>query len=193
MFTRYVLENPWPLGISLLAAAVILGWNALRGERPVLLKGAGVIALLGALILFTGAMVVTAGERARRVVLDVVAAAVAGDVRGAGAHFAPDATLSFGSPSNPGFSRSEIELRLDGLDDRYRIASNDVASLRAESAAPDLGVVYLACRTELVAAPVPVHTGWTIEVAPQEGGAWKISRVTWISIAGRSPTPELGR
>jgi hypothetical protein len=193
MFTRYVLENPWPLGIGLLAAALILAWTAVRGESAGRLKAAGVIALVGAAVLIAGAAVVTPGERARQVVLDVVAAAVAGDVSGAGAHFSSDATLAFGLVTNPGLPRAEIEWRIDQLDNRFRIASNDVTRLRAETAARDRGIVHLACRTELVALPVPVPTEWIIDVTRQADGTWKISRVTWTSMAGRSPTSDLGR
>ncbi len=193
MFTRHVLENPWPLGIGLLAAALILAWVAMRRESAGRLKAAGVIALVGAAVLIAGAAVVTPGERARKVVLAVVAAAVAGDVPGAGAHFSDDATLAFGLDTNPGLPRSEIEWRIDQLDDRFRIASNTVTRLRAETAASDRGVVQLGCRTELVAVPVPVPTEWIIEVTRQVDGAWKISRVTWTSIAGRAPASDLGR
>jgi hypothetical protein len=193
MFTRYVLENPWPLGIALLAAAVILAWTALRRESTARLRVAGLLALTGGAALFTGAAVVTPGEHARRVVLDVVAAAVAGDVAGAGARFSEDATLAFGSVTNPGLPREEIERRIDHLDGRYRIASNDVTGLRAETVARDQGTVRLGCRTVLEAAPVPVPTEWVIEVTRQSDGGWKVSRATWTSIAGRPPASDLGR
>jgi hypothetical protein len=190
-FTRYVLENPWPLGIVLFAVAVIAGWRAMRGGSG-RLGAAGVVAALGVAVLIAGAAVVTSGERARQVVLQVVDAAVAGDVGGASSLFAGDATLALGSTANPGFPREAIEQRLDHLDDRYRIDSNDVTTLRAYSTARQAAVVHLACRTVLAAVPVPVPTEWVVEVTRQDDGTWKISRVTWISIAGRSPTADLG-
>ena len=96
LFTRYVLENPYPLGFALLALAAVLGWTVLRGGRRERLVTAGILAVIGGGLLVVGAVVVTSGEHARRVVLDVVDAAVAGDVGTAGSLFADDATLALG-------------------------------------------------------------------------------------------------
>jgi hypothetical protein len=191
-FTRYVLENPYPLGILLVALAAGLAWTALRSQRPRRLRGAGVRAVLGAAGLLTGALVVTAGERARRVTLAVVEAAVAADVTGAAAHFADDARLSFGSPANPGLPRREIEARIDQLDGKYRIQANQVTMLRAYTEGPDRATVHLACYTTLQRGFGPAPTQWVLRVQRQDDGTWKIAHVTWISYAGHRPASDLG-
>ena len=192
LLTRYVLENPYPLGLLLVALAAGFAWTALRSERPQRLRPAAILAGLGAAVLLTGALVVTAGERARRVTMAVVEAAVAADVSGAAALFAEDARLAFGSSTNPGLPRRDIEARIDQLDGKYRIQSNQVTMLRAYTETSDRATVHLACRTTLERGFGPAPTQWVLRVQRQDDGTWKIAHVTWISYAGRSPASDLG-
>jgi hypothetical protein len=192
LFTRYVLENPYPVGLLLVALAAGLAWTALRSGRPQRLRTAGMLAVVGAGALLVGALVVTAGERARRVTLAVIEAAVAADVTGAAALFAADARLSFGSPANPGLPRGDIEGRIDQLDGKYRIQANRVTMLRAYTETSDRATVHLACSTTLERGFGPAPTQWVLRVQRQDDGAWKIAHVTWISYAGRSPASDLG-
>jgi hypothetical protein len=192
LITRYVLENPYPLGLLLVALAAGFAWTALRSQRPQRLRTAGVLAALGAAVLLTGVLVVTAGEQARRVTMAVVEAAVAADVSGAAALFAEDARLSFGSPTNPGLLRRAIESRIDQLDGKYRIQANQVTMLRAYTETSDRATVHLACRTTLERGFGPAPTQWVLRVQRQDNGTWKIAHVTWISYAGRSPASDLG-
>jgi ketosteroid isomerase-like protein len=192
LITRYVFENPYPAGLLLLALAAGFAWTALRSERPERLRVAGALAAIGAAILLIGALVVTAGERARRVTLAVVDAAVAGDVVAAGSYFADDARLAFGSPTNPGVPRRDIQSRIDQLDGKYRIQSNQVTMLRAYTESSDRATVHLACRTTLERGFGPTPTSWVLVVQRQDDGTWKISHVTWVALAGRSPGSDAG-
>ncbi|MHC4993030.1 MAG: hypothetical protein ACYTGC_18810 [Planctomycetota bacterium] len=187
LITRYVLENPLPLGLLLLAIAAGLAWTGLHAVDRRRLIAAGVVALVGAAVMAAGKAVVTPGEHARAVVLEVVDAAVAGDVRTAVAAFADDSALSLASPTNPGFPRDEIERRMQGLAGRYRIQSNRVTNLDAETVSSDRGVVDLSCVTELTLGFGPVPTRWTIQADRQPDGTWKISHVTWVTMATRTP------
>ena len=187
--TPYVLENPYPLGVLMLAVGAGLAWTALGAEDRRRLIIAGVLAALGAAILAVGAVIVTPGEHARRVVLEVVDAAVQADIPLATASFADDAVLSMGSPSNPGYSRDSIAQRMQGLAGRYRIASNRVTRLESSTESRQRGIVHLACRTELQLGFGPVPTSWVVQVDRQPDGTWKISRVTWVTLASRTP-PE---
>ena len=45
LFTQYVLENPYPLGVLLVALAAGFGWTALRSDRPQRLRTAGITAV----------------------------------------------------------------------------------------------------------------------------------------------------
>ncbi len=192
LFTRYVLENPYPLGVLLLALAAGFAWTALRSDRPQRLRPAGILGVVGAAVLLTGTLVATAGEHAGGVTVAVVVAAVAADVSGAAALFADDARLSFGSPTNPGLPRGDIEARIDQLDGKYRIQSNQVTMLRAYTETSDRATVHLACFTTLERGFGPAPTQWVLRVQRQGDGTWKIAHVTWISYAGHSPASDLG-
>ncbi len=189
LITRYVLENPFPLGLLLLALGAGLARSGLRtGRRPRLVTAA-VAAAMGAAVLVAGTTIETAGEHARRVVVEAVDAAVAADVAGITALLADDAVLSLGSPNNPGYPRDAIDRRLAGLAGRYRIASNRITSLQAATVSPYRGEVNLVCRTELELGFGPVPSSWEIQVDRQPDGSWKITRVTWSTLATSTP-PE---
>ncbi len=144
----------------------------------------------GAVVYAVAAMIVTPGERARALVRELVDAAVAADVPGAVAFFAPEATLSFGSPSNPGLPFDAIRSRLEQLDGRYRIERNSITSLESRTESPGKVIVQLSCRTELAAGYGMTPTDWTIEVTRQDDGEFLITRVTWMSLAGRPATRD---
>ncbi len=149
-----------------------------------------VILAAGAAVYGIAALIVTPGERARALVSDLVAAAVAADVSGAVAFFSPDATLAFGSPNNPGLPFDEIRSRLEELDGRYRIERNSITSLESETESPGRVIVRLSCRTELVDGYGMMPNEWIIEVTRQGDGPFLITRVTWVSLAGRPPSRE---
>jgi ketosteroid isomerase-like protein len=187
LFTRYVLENPWPLGVLLLAIAAGLAWSGLQAVDRRRLLAAGVMAVAGAAVMAAGRVVVTPGEHARAVVMETVDAAVAADVTRVAAAFADDSALSLGSPNNPGFSKDDITRRLEGLTGRYRIKSNRVVKLDATTVTRDRGVVDLACLTEPTLGFGPVPTSWVVQVDRQPDGSWKITHVTWVTMGNRAP------
>ena len=188
-----MLENPYPAGLLMLALAVGLAWTALRIDRRERLAGAGILAGLGAVVLLVGAVVVTPGEEARRVVLAVVKAAETADIAEAGAHFSDDATLAFGSPNNPGYPRDAIQKNLDRLGDRYRITSNQITSLKAFTESPREATVHLGLRTTVEVGFGPMPTWWVLRVEKEPDGTWKIIRAAWVSVAGQTPSARLGR
>jgi hypothetical protein len=184
LLTRYVLENPWPLGLGWLAVAVGVAWVGLRAQRPRQMWVAAAVAVAAALVFAAASLVTTAGEHARGVVIGVVDAVVEADVAGAGAYLTDDAVLTYGSPGNPGLPRSVIEQRIGQL---QGIASNTITRLAAHSESADRAVVELACRTTPQIGLGPIPTSWWIEVERQPDGTWKIDRITWVSILGRGP------
>lgn len=193
-FTRWVLENPWPAGVLLAALAGLIAWRAPAGAaRRRHLLVAGALAIAGAAVLVAGRLVVTAGEHARALTRSLLDAVVAGDVAAASAHFAGDATLSFGTPDNPGLARAEIEARLKWIEGRYRVASNQITALAAYTESSDRATVHLACSTTTEEAFGPIPSQWVLEVRRQPDGSWRITRVTWISLAGQRVTPGTGR
>ncbi len=187
LFTRYVLENPWPLGVLLLAIAAGLAWTGLQAVDRRRLLAAGVVAVVGAGVMVAGKAIVTPGEHARAVVMEVFDAAVAADITTVAAAFTDDSALSLGSPNNPGFSKDAIIRRLEGLTGRYRIKSSRVTKLDATTVTQDRGVVNFSCVTEPTLGFGPVPTSWIIQVDRQPDGTWKFSHVTWVTLGMRAP------
>src|SRR5262245_37457121 len=98
LHTRWILENPWPLGGVLLLVGVVLVWLGLRdGLKGRLQVGAGVLAA-GLGVLIVGSLVTTAGEHAMRVTRELVKAATAADITTATSLFSPTASFSVGKP-----------------------------------------------------------------------------------------------
>ncbi len=190
VLTRYVLENPYPLGVLLLALALGLLWTAVRGEQRQRLPLAGGLAGAGVVVLLVGTFVITSGERAAALTLTLVDAAVTADIQRARSLFADDATMSFGRSSNPSHGRVEIDRRVDRLQDRYRVASNRIMSLEAETKSRERAVVVLACSTQLEQGFGPIITRWELEVERQPDGTWKIAHVTWESLNGQTPSTK---
>ncbi len=185
LLTRYVLENPWPLGLGLLLIAIVAGFTGLREGLAGRIRLAGLIALAGAAVLAIGAAVTTSGEHARRITRELVDAAVQGDVAGAISLFTEQATYSVGSPRNPGLGRDFIESELSRLNGRYRIDANTITMLRSYSESSNLAEVHLACWTTVGGSTTPSQ--WVLRIQRQPDDAWKIVRLTCISIGSRTP------
>ncbi|UCD73938.1 MAG: hypothetical protein JSV91_09080 [Phycisphaerales bacterium] len=185
LFTKYVLENPYPPAALLAALAVVMAWAALRDGRLGRLKAAGIPALIAVAALAAGILVTTAGERGEMLARQFVDAVVAEDVVAASDMLSDNATLAVGAPTNPSFNLEYIQEQLDDLIDRYEITSNRITSLRGYGTSSQRAEVHLACRTEVADGWSPTPSRWVLEVERQEDGSWKIARITWISIGSR--------
>jgi ketosteroid isomerase-like protein len=187
LFTRYVLENPWPLGLVLLALAAVMAWTGMRDGFLRRTQTAVGLALLGLIVILAGLLVTTAGERAKAVTRSLVEAAVAGDTIGAVSHFADDAVLTVGSPRNPGFELDFIRDQLIRLRERYQIDSNSITMLKGFTESSDLGTVHLACYTTVNGFPYATPSRWVVQVRRQPDGEWKVERLTCVSIGDKTP------
>lgn len=186
--TRYVLENPYPLGAVLLVAALIVGWTALQGgDRRRLLVG-GALLVAGALVLLVGRIVVTAGEHGEATTRAFVDAVVAEDLTGADGLLAPGATMSFGSPQNPGWDRDYLRGRISDTAARFDIETNRITMLRGYEREDGSAEVHLACWTEVDGGWGPTPTSWVLRVREQPDGDWLIERIAWISANGQPVT-----
>lgn len=187
LVTRFLFENPYPVGLVLLAVAGGMLWTGLREGRRQRLTIAAIGIALGAVVLTIGAAVVTSGERASKVTIELVEAAVAADVVAMMASFADDATMAFGSPTNPGFDLDYLSREASRLESQYRIESNSITRLEAYTVSKDSAIVHLACRTTVERGYVPTPTQWVLQVERGDDGTFKIVHVTWISLAGDPP------
>lgn len=192
LLTRYVLENPWPLGVGLILIGFVVAWVRLREERRDGLLIGGLMLALGGVVLALGALVTTAGEHAKVITRQLVSAAEVPDVNAAMGLFASGASFHFGSPRSPGLAMDYIRSRVALLETRWRIDSNRVTMLKGFTESSTAGVVHLACWTDLGGGAIPSQ--WVLRVTRQEDGTWKIAQLTSVSVAGRDSSPEaLGR
>jgi len=188
IFTQHVLENPWPLGLILLAAGGFLLWSGSRDGLLKRMKVGGALGAVGAAILVIGNVVVTSGEHAKIVTRKLVNAATENDAAGALALFSPEAVFAFTSPKNPGFGFEFISTQLNRLGDRYSIDSNTITRLRGYSESSDVGVAHLACITHVQG--IPTASRWVVRVKEQPSGVWEIVHLTCVAINDRPPPTE---
>ena len=63
LITRFLLENPLPLTVALVAGGLALAWWALREGRRQMLLGAGGLVAAAVVVLGVGRLIVTPGEQ----------------------------------------------------------------------------------------------------------------------------------
>src|SRR5215510_11663654 len=185
IFTRYVLENPWPLGIGLLLVAAWLAWSGFREGLKSRQQYAAVAALFGVAVLVIGHFVVTSGEHAKELTRSLVDAVVKNDSVGAVAMFSNDAVFTVGSPNNPGFGIDAIRDLFDRVAPRYPIDSNTITMLRGYPEDSDMATVHLACLTTVHG--YPSVSQWVLEVRRQPDDSWKLTRLTCVSVNNQAP------
>jgi hypothetical protein len=185
--TRFVLENPWPLGGGLVAIGLAVTWLSVREGRLGRAKGALVPVVIGAAVLAAGFAVTTSGERARGVVGDFVDHVVAGDIVAASNLLAPGVSLHIGAETNVG---RDYDFLVDGLsrfDERYTVESNSVGELKGYTTSGDDATVHLACMTRVAEGMgYPTATRWVLRVSRQDDGRWLIDRMVFVSLNGQA-------
>lgn len=189
-FTHYVLENPWPVGLALIAIAAILTWLGLREGLHSRTRTGLILGVVGAVIITAGTLVTTAGEHAGRITRALVEATVNKDLVGGMALFSDDAVMSAGSPLNPGFDRVFIAERFAALAERHTIESNSITTLRSATISEDEAETRLGCLTTVAAFPYPNASQWIIRVKRMSDGQWKITRLTCVAINDQTPPLE---
>ncbi len=193
--TRYLLENPWPLG-TLLAVVIAFSLVAVvrSGQRRWAVSAMVLVAAL-MLVILVERLVVTAGEHASTVTRDLVGFAERADVSEASALFSDEALMSLGSPNNPGVGIDEIRRRLDLLKDRYAVRKAKISSLRTYTESSNRAVVHLRVTVWFSAQPGwPIRSAWILRIVRAPDGAWTIARITLVEFdRGRTPTNNLFR
>jgi len=197
LVTRYLFENPWPLGGVLVVAGVLLAWLGLREGRLDRLRLAPVFLIPGAAVFIVAAFVETSGERARTVTRALVDAVVDGDPVAAMATFAPDATFHVGSQTNPGQSYEMIRSAVSWFTGRFEVSGNRVTRLRGYTETPDAATVHLVCWTETAGMGGGV-TQWVVRVervadpGTPGGHSFRITRLTLLTLNGQAPPMPIG-
>jgi hypothetical protein len=187
LFTRYVLENPYPLGVGLLVIAIILGWLGLRDGRSDRMIAAVAGLVLAAAVLVAGLVVVTSGEHGRRLTRRLVETALSKDLVGAANLLSDNARLQFGATTNMSQDRDFIVSALSRFANRYSIEDNRITMLDGYSESRDAAEVHLACWTEATGYGFYTPSQWVLRVERQDDGTWKVARITCISINAEPP------
>lgn len=193
--TYYLFDNPWPLTVVLVVIAIVMAVSARRSGRRDLLRAAAIPAILAIIVLATGYLVTTSGERAGQIARRLVAAAEQADVPGAMGLFSDDAMMALIDPRNPGVGIKVIRDRVELVEGRYRIDSARITSLKTYSAAGDRGVAHLRVTASFSSAyGYPTPSSWVIEVRPDDDGQWKITHITFVEYNfGQRPGMHLFR
>ncbi|MCZ6836741.1 MAG: hypothetical protein O7G85_13270 [Planctomycetota bacterium] len=184
LINRYVFENPWPLALILLIAGAVIMWSALVKGHLKHLPGGVILGGLAIAIALLGVFIQTSGEHARLITRQFVKHVAAQDISSATLLLAPNASMAFDSPLNPGHDLSYIKAQLKRVEAALEINSNRITHLSGYVESQDRGVTHLTCWTD--AGYGPTRSQWVIEVSRQVDGSWQISRLTCIKIGERA-------
>lgn len=193
LFTRFVLENPWPLGVSLAAIAAVVGFVGFREGLTRHIKAAAILGAVAAAIMLAGVFVETSGERAKSLTRVLAAAVIAEDLVTVDNLLGANATLSVGSPTNPSVDRDTIMATLSRITASYDFDDNTITILRGYSVSADEGEAHLACHTTVEQYPYPNASRWVVRVERQADGTWMVTGLTCVSINDRTPSLDLVR
>lgn len=172
-----LLEDPWLILIVLGVAGLVMLWRAVTGTgRRDAAIGLGLLVVAGA-IYGTARMIVTAAEHGERTVRSFIELAGAGDVNGVDRIMSPTATLHRAREENPGADRSVV---LGGVNmvQRYGVNGTRVTSLESYPDGDGGAIVHLGVSALTSDGGNP--TRWVIRAAEVDG-AWRITRLTWVS------------
>ncbi|MFZ9879999.1 MAG: hypothetical protein ACO3QC_01170 [Phycisphaerales bacterium] len=196
---EWIFENPWPLALSLGAAAAVLGWLWISGAIPssasrrrVSAAAVGLLGLAGAAIA-AGSLVITPGEHARAIAERLVGHAERAETDAAVALFTPKAVLNYGIREAPGSRIEDIRSALESLERVNAIESNPITRLRFRTLDATTGEVELSCSTVVARGfGGAVPTDWILRVRDVDG-RWLIDRITFENLFGRPPSPRVWR
>lgn len=183
-FEHYLLENPWPLALALLAVALVLivvgRRRAQRGPR----RGATLLALLT--FITAGAVFVTATlvETPREQMIAATRRLIGHTSPLQSAAFQAmlhaKATLTVESDEPP-LAADQIVIRLDRVVRKYPIQSQSIQSITAESRGDMQGQTLLDLQTETAIGPR--NTRWLLSWVRQDG-QWQVLDVKWLPSGG---------
>jgi hypothetical protein len=177
---RYLLENPWPASLTLLATAValvIVGRR--RGDRRAPLFAA--IALLAACAVFVLALLVeTPREQMIAAARRLIGHTSPMQSAAFQAMLHPRATLLVESDAPP-LPVDQIIMRLDRLARKYPITSQLIQSIAAESNGHAQGRTLIDLQTDTHLGPR--NTRWLISWVNQNG-QWLVLDVQWLPTGG---------
>jgi ketosteroid isomerase-like protein len=190
-FTRFVLEQPLPVAVVLVAIAGVLGFVARRDGNRRLLYAAGAALLLAVIVYVISQLVETSGEKAETLTKQFVRLAVAGDAVGTMALFSDDAVLTLVTPTSEAQSIALVRSGVEAVARRYMIDDNRITQLRGYTVDGDHAIVHMTCMTEV--AGTTAQTQWVLSVREQADGSWKVEKLTWVNVNRQRPSLSMLR
>ncbi|MFK7960081.1 MAG: hypothetical protein AB8G96_06090 [Phycisphaerales bacterium] len=172
-----LLEDPWLILAVLAIAAIVFLWRAVTGAgRREALIGVVLLAVAGG-IYGLARLVVTPAEHGEATVRQFIELAGAGDVPGVDGIMSSDATLHRVRESNIGADRA-IVLAGVATVPRYNVVGTRITSIESYPDGEGGAIVHLGVSALTNDGGNP--TRWVIR-AGEEAGAWRITKLTWVS------------
>jgi hypothetical protein len=193
--THYLLENPWPLVIILLAAAVGLFIAGGRRREVRIQRFAAIPVILAIVMPFLAGWIVTAREQVAQRTRDLAEVAQT-----------PIDTNHMGE-----FLRPHVEVKMLGFDKdydrdgllamaergnrRYRFSAHRITDLHVyvNRDHSDAAQSYVRMRSELGGRGQsgPGFTSWVLTSRRDDEDRWLLAGIEWIDLNGNSPSPGL--
>lgn len=193
---HYLIEDPWPLGLTLVVVA-LLALAALRITTQGKFLVVAVVAGLLAAALFVGeALWVTDDERLEDVVLDVARAAQRGDVDAVMDRIAPDVVLQQGGADlargEPARGTIRATLEHTKFDIIHIRDMRTQANVRNRAGTVDFRVFTSGTTQASFTynfATDAQGADWSFGLREVEPGVWKIDRITAVRLPGNAQIP----
>lgn len=194
LWQAWLFENPWPLVVALLAAAVVLRVVSTRRETP--WRGRLGWAALGAVLLAGGvylstAIVETDRERLIDRTRQLVAATAPIDAGALDGLIARGAVVA-GPDGSPWVVYDDIRDELEAAVQRHGGFDHAIRGLAAEAVNKARGRSLLSLSTTTGDLGVPIRTRWLITWRREGDGRWRVMEIRWLEFRGRPPTRGLG-
>ena len=184
-YLHYLLEQPWPVVIVLLAVAAVLRVVGRRGGDVRLVRGSFVAALLGVAVLATAYLLQTDREQVVQRSLQLVEAAERGDTTQLQHLLATRVTL-LGPGGDPWLTGDAVHQRIEAGAHYAGGGDHRVYDTRA-GVAGDVGVSVIRVRSRWERqGPGLARTAWRLEWERRDG-RWQLTRLYWLDLEGREP------
>lgn len=190
---RWVFEQPWPLGVGLLGAGMLVMYVLVaRGEWKRGVGAGGALVLAGALVLIAGYAVTTTREHLIARGGAFVDAFFAADASAVGEALDPAFRLSAAGRDARGVDREAI-MRLASSSAAFQVKKYDYAEQPGGSAAESSATTRFRVRvyTPLRGySGVPLTTAWEAQWS-RVGDVWTITSLDMIDSSDGVPSPEM--
>jgi hypothetical protein len=189
LWENLLLENPWPLALTLVAIAMGLLWHGInRDDKRA--RRLSPVAAIAALAVWAAATFVTTGretliERAEQL---VDATEPPRDVATLAALFDPQARVLGANGDLWLQSGDRVAAELARACDLFSVQGHWLRMQGADMPSKDRGRTLMVISTSLDGEfPRPVRTEWLITWKPGPNGQWLVWTVQWLDLQGHDP------